>query len=83
MSKFETPLEGFEEWLPGELRYSALKAPYPAEIERAARSPQDERSIYGFLGQEWYHHHKALREGFHYSPEHAKSAQLQAAKLKQ
>jgi hypothetical protein len=81
MAKFETPFEGFELWLPSELLYSARKAPYPNKIQRAARPPEDEQSIYGFLGQEWYHHHRARRKGFHYSPSHAKSAQLQAAKF--
>ncbi len=82
-------LDAFTFWLPGELRYAALKggeqsgyenSGYKDRIARARRGTGD-GSMYTFLGTEWHHAQLAGKNGFHYSPNHAKSGQLQYAKF--
>ena len=82
-------LESFTLWLPGELSYAAVKggkhvgfenSGYADRVTRARRGTS-ERSMYTFLGTEWFAAQRAMATGFHYSPEHAKSAQLQFAKF--
>ncbi len=76
-----SPLAAFETWLPGELEYSARKAGYDKKIERARLPLDDNRSIYGFLGSEWFAFQRLRRLGVQHLDEHAKSAQLQLAKF--
>ncbi len=76
-----SPLTAFEAWLPVELEYSARKAGYDKKIERARLPLDDNRSIYGFLGSEWFAFQHLRRLGVHHLDEHAKSAQLQLAKF--
>lgn len=75
------PVDDFERWLPGELVYSATKAGYDMKIPRAILPIEDPRSMYGFLGTEWFTFQSMRRAGNHHSDEHAKSAQLQLAKF--
>lgn len=75
-------LEHYKLWLPGELKYAATKkgGGYDTRIERARRGDGD-RSMYAFLGTEWFSARNSALAGFHHSPDHAKSAQLQYAKF--
>lgn len=74
-------LEYFCDWLPNEMEYSARKAGYDRKIKRAHLDPEDETSMRGILGQEWFHFRFAHNRGFDYSPDYAKSAQQHLAKL--
>ena len=77
-------LENFTFWLPGELKYAALKggdkAGYSKRIDRARRRDGD-LSMYTFLGTEWKHAQDLLAMGKHHSEDHEKTAQLQYAKF--
>lgn len=82
-------LDQFTFWLPGELKYAALKggaqvgyekSGYADRIRRAALGSND-GSMYTFLGTEWHAAGQAHANGFRHSTEHAKSAQLQYAKF--
>lgn len=74
-------LREFKLWLPGELRYSATKAGYDKKVERAHLPLEDPASVYGFLGAEWQHFRLLHDQGRDYLPFHAKTAQLQLAKV--
>lgn len=74
-------LDEFKTWLPGELVYSVTKTSYDEKINRAARPIEDPRSIYGFLGSEWFTHQDRKQKGAHHVPFHGKSAQLQLTKF--
>ena len=75
-------LREIERWLPGELAYSAAKAPYEKKVERAALPLSDSRSIYGFLGQEWTVFRRMADAGHHHSDqEGVKTGQQQLAKF--
>lgn len=77
----ESPAEGYRQWLPDELRYSAKKAPYQRKIQRAALPLESADSMYGFIGGEWHTFQLMKEQGAHYMPFHGKSAQLQLAKF--
>lgn len=69
-------------WLPGELHYSAEKAPYRSKVERARLPLSDPQSIYGFLGQEWENFRFFAGAGVHHATEPGvKSGQQQLAKF--
>ncbi len=74
-------LSEFCSWLPGELIYSAKKAPYNKKLERAELPIDDGKSVVSFLGTEWFNAGMLRKQGALYSPEHAKSAQGQFAKF--
>lgn len=73
-------LEQFNVWLPGELRYSVLKAPYHLKLPRTALG-QAPTSTYGFIGTEWAHA-KLMREmGVHHAEDGQKTGQSQLMKF--
>lgn len=76
-----TSIEGFKQWLPGELRYSAEKAPYPRKIQRASMPAENPDSMYGFISEEWHAFQLQKKNGAYYMPFHGKSAQQQLAKF--
>lgn len=74
-------LREFTHWLPGELRYSALKAGYNKKVERAHLPLEDISSVYGFLGAQWHHFQMLHNQGRDHLPFHSKTAQSQLAKV--
>lgn len=81
MASIHPAREAFLNWLPGELVYSAKKAPYPEKIRRANLAIDDPQSVHTFLSAEWFHHRFMRDAGKHHSDEHEKTAQLQLAKF--
>jgi hypothetical protein len=74
-------LPAFMEWLPGELEYSAKKAPYARKLVRAKLPIEDPQSVVSFLSNEWHHAQFLKRRGKLHSRNHEKTAQLQYAKF--
>jgi hypothetical protein len=81
MNELKGPIDYFSKWLPGELRYSAEKAPYGKKLLRAAIDPKEDGSITRFLSAEWFQAQRLSKLGSHSAESHQMTAQLQYAKF--
>lgn len=76
-----SPVGGFTNWLPGEMRYIAEKHGYVSLVNDCSRPADDPRSINGRLSNYWFLHQILRRHGSHHADSYQKTAQSQLAKF--